>query len=372
MPMTITQLENIPTDPQKAISKTLAGATGIYYIIEKSGYRRWAWRGKLKRGTIWYPLGPATDGKLTKKFLGEEATRLKGLVDAGIDPRIHIVATTVKKVTLAEAWERYKDEYLSEVSPAYKRGQEALWKIHILKNFGHLTLDVLDSTVATQIIKPLVDRGKRTTANRLKSVLSKLWNWCEAEIPNNQLGLKNWVAKRKKYFVAPVERTLSEAEIREFMQGYKQSTAKHKNAVLFLLLTGSRQGLLHCWKDEWLKGNILEIPPRVLGAKLARHLVMGDFALKLSRSFHHPMTTASIRHAMDDILYYCNLKRVSPHTLRKTFASRALDWEEKKWEVDVLLNHKGTAIEQAYFQRDLKTLIPVAKRIEKKMLSLMK
>lgn len=388
MAYSYSQLEALPTD--KPFTKALTGRLGIYLRCYPGGRRVWVWRGTLKGETIWTQLGDFDKNAHTLKWLKGEASRCQECVDRGVHPD-YIPEPEVKPEvpTVQEAWEEYVDVYLSQVAETYKDGQLKLWPLHIQPVVGPwpiqpkpplppvpltvkpLPLDKLNTSHVDMILDKALKEGHLTTSNRLRSQISKFWNWCFRRWPDLLDGRSNPVKGRKKAEELPLERVLSEEEVRKFGAAWKKSEVKQKAAILWILLVGSRSTILTVWKSEWNGRQIALIPRKYAGAKNARHLVMGKTAVKLVQQFDHPIKEGALTSGIQSIREAAGLEDVTPRILRKTWSSLAVDWGEMPEVIDFLQNHKGSRIKQAYQQRALEPYLPVVQRVEDKMLKLL-
>lgn len=361
---------------------------GIYLRLYPTGDHQWYWRGSTKRqgvraGTaVWVHIGPFNVASWTVAALQDEAVRLRGLARRGINPNKVVPASQPEEIpTLQEAWDKFCLDFLPTRSEAYANGQKATWRRHVagenndsvkVANFPSIPLDKVSTATCIAILQPLISKGQYTTANRARSLLSKLCNWCRGLYPALLGNAPNWIAASPKQEENPEERTLSEAELKLFGKGWKASSALHKHTILWLLLTGSRGGLLQAYNSAWERGECLLIPKGTKKVKKARFVIMGKHATKLLPDMHLPVSVNGLRHAMDDIAAKGGIKgKCSPRTLRKTFSSLGADWGEMQAAIEFIQNHKGSSIQQAYLQRALDPLIPVVDRISTQMLKLM-
>ena len=369
------QLEKLRT-PDKTEVHALTGRLGIFLRMYPSGDHQWYWRGNLKQRPLWVRIGPLVSSKWTLKALQNHAVHLRDLVDQGINPNTLKKAKKESKdttPTLDEAWERFKAEYLIHLrSAAYLHGMEGSWKLHIHPNFGAMPINTVTTATAMEIVSPLLQRKKLTTANHLRSQLSVLYNWSAGRWPNKVQAL-NWTKAVKKAPVPVNERVLSKKELVALGKGFLQSRAKHKHAVLWLLLTGSRSGVLKVWDPSWVEGQLVVIPRGVEGVKLARAIVMPKAAASLLPKMTLPLTASGLRHAIDDVVSHAGITAggISSHTLRKTWSSQGADIGQPEPVIEALQNHKGSTIKQAYLQRTCEAMLPTAEKIAAHLLHVM-
>ncbi|WP_243316717.1 tyrosine-type recombinase/integrase [Geothrix paludis] len=373
MAKSYSQLEKLKT-PEQPEAHALVGRLGIYLRLYPSGDHQWYWRGTLDR-PIWVHLGPKLSAGWTLKALQDEAIRLRQLVDQGIDPNAPLAEVKPKDTTptLDEAWEMFKAQYLVPLrSTAYLDGMEKLWCLHIRPRFGSMPIDTVTTATALEVVRPLLQDKKFTTANHLRSLLSKLYNWSVGRWPNVVQAV-NWTKAVTKAEVHPDERVLTKRELVALGKGFLNSRAKHKLAALWLLLTGSRSGVLKVWDPTWIEGQIVVIPKGVQGVKKARAIVMPKSAASLVRKMTLPLTTSGLRHALDDVVSHAGITggSISPHTLRKTWSSIGADLGEPEPVIDALQNHKGSAIKQAYIRRSCEAMLPTAEKIAAHLLQVM-
>lgn len=368
------QLQKLKT-PEKAEAHALSGRLGIYLRLYPSGDHQWYWRGFLHGRAIWVRIGRRLSSVWTLKALQDEAIQLRQLVDQGIDPNAPKSKGKPKDTTptLDEAWKIFKAEYLVPLrSTAYREGMEKLWGLHVRPQFGAMRIDTVTTATAMEIVAPLLRRKKLTTANRLRAQLSKLYNWSSGRWPG-KVAAVNWAKALEKAEEHVSERILTKRELVALGKGFLNSTSKHKFATLWLLLTGSRSGVLKVWDPKWVEGQIVVIPKGVQGVKKARAIVMPKPAASLLQKMALPLTTSALRHALDDIVSHAGITTggISPHTLRKTWSSFGADIGEPEAVIDALQNHKGSAIKQAYIRRSCEAMLPTAEKIAAHLLQVM-
>jgi integrase len=372
MPRPYSQLVKLKT-PENPEAHALAGRLGIYLRLYPSGDHQWYWRGNLGLNPIWVKIGPKLSSIWTLKALQDEAIRLRQLVDKKIDPNAPKPKPVDIIPTLDEAWEAFKAEYVIPLrSAAYLRGMETLWRLHIHPRFGSMPIDTVTTETALEVVRPLLQGKKLTTANRLRSQLSKLYNWSAGRWPK-KVDAVNWTKAVSKAEVPVNERVLTKKELAALGKGFLKSQTKHRFAVLWLLLTGSRAGVLLVWNSSWVEGQFVIIPQGVEGVKKARAIVMPESAASIISKLAFPLTSSALRHAVDDIISHAGITtgRISPHTLRKTWSSLGADLGEPEPVIDALQNHKGSAIKQAYIRRSLEAMLPTAEKIATHLLDVM-
>jgi integrase len=235
-----------------------------------------------------------------------------------------------------------------------------------------MPIDTVTTETALEVVRPLLQGKKLTTANRLRSQLSKLYNWSAGRWPK-KVDAVNWTKAVSKAEVPVNERVLTKKELAALGKGFLKSQTKHRFAVLWLLLTGSRAGVLLVWNSSWVEGQFVIIPQGVEGVKKARAIVMPESAASIISKLAFPLTSSALRHAVDDIISHAGITtgRISPHTLRKTWSSLGADLGEPEPVIDALQNHKGSAIKQAYIRRSLEAMLPTAEKIATHLLDVM-
>lgn len=375
MAMTYSQLGKLRT-PEKPEAHALSGRLGIYLRLYPSGDHQWYWRGIFRNRAIWVWIGPRLSSRWTLKALQDEAIRLRQLADQGIDPNGQRSAPEPENLTptLNEAWETFKAEYVIPLrSSAYLEGMEKVWQLHVQPRFGSMRINAVTTATAMEIVRPLILDKKLTTANRLRAQLSKLYNWSAGRWPG-LVEAVNWTKAVVKAEVHVDERILTKKELAALGKGFRKSRSKHKLAILWILLTGSRSGVLKVWDPSWVDGQVVVIPRGVEGVKKARAIVMPKAAASLIPLMTLPVTTAGLRHALDDVVDHSGIRTggISPHTLRKTWSSIGADIGEPEAVIDALQNHKGSAIKQAYIRRSFEAMLPTSERIAEHLLQVMK
>ena len=199
-------------------------------------------------------------------------------------------------------------------------------------------------------------------------MISAFWRWARRRYPEHMKGQDCPTLGRKQQEEDPLEFSLSAEDLAAIGAAWKASTNPDRWAVLWMLLVGSRIGVLPVLQRSWLDGPFLQIPKRTVGAKGARWIVQGPVALKLLEDAPLPITDARIRAVLTEI---CEAAGVPchPHGLRSTMTTRSeIDLHIPRPILDVLVNHLPKKIDRAYYQWSVKPLLPYALQIEAGML----
>jgi hypothetical protein len=112
-----------------------------------------------------------------------------------------------------------------------------------------------------------------------------------------------------------------------------------------------------------VKPTHLAIPDKASGLKRCRFIVTPPVAAVLVDKIEVGLTKNQLRHCLDNICKNAGIVGVTPHTLRKTFASVGGDLGEQDDMVNALLGHSGGRITDTYVMRSIHALSPVAARI---------
>lgn len=326
-------------------------------------------------------IGLGRVGEITKEEVITKAEKFKGICDTGVDPRKH-KEDPEKALTLQDVWDRYLVEYSEgNHSDSYQQTIKDQWNRYCLKNLGDQERPLAKEElfeVNTVTIDRLLNHMVKVmeigpTANRTWAMLSGLWTWARRAYPGLQL-IPNPFEGWTKFDEVVNERILTEAELRRWGAAFNRSKSTLKHNLLFLLLTGARSGPLVHWDKRWYQPGVnwLSIPEKTKGVKKIRFICMPEAARNIFHLLVVPVSHSSLETAMDGVCALAKIEGATPHTLRKTMASLAVDsWDEDEDTINRLIGHLPTKVEQAYLRRTTPKLQAVAERVGARMWELL-
>jgi Arm DNA-binding domain len=177
-PLTIMALENLkPTSRRREVSD--GGMPGLYFVIQPSGKRSWAYRYRFNGRPRKWTIGPcpAIDLK-TARELAREALRK---VATGADPcaekkaaklaptGLDLIETVTSRFVAQHAKRKLKAATAREIERLLEKEVVAPWRGRRLSQIGRADIhDLLDGIVA---------RGSPVTANRVLAWLRRMCSW---------------------------------------------------------------------------------------------------------------------------------------------------------------------------------------------------
>lgn len=384
------------------------GYKNLYVMVTERGAKSWYFRGVITRGgekkiPINYMLG--SYGEMNRSEAEDMADVIRHGCSMGTDPRCQtgtLEEVECVETTLQHYWEEFDQKYLKDPnkpkSPAYIKYQWWAWRKYCAAIEAGPEVDVLpipllntENRIGTMQVK-MIDTGTMerlfwplsatpTTYNRLRAMLHKFYNWCMAWYPREFLSNPVRVAKAEENDSR--DRNLSVDELHRFGKAWRESTNVYKDNILFMLLTGSRAGIIVNWDPAWIQEEpypFLKIPPKTPGTKNTRFVILPTTVKtllpKISKTPNHLLATC-----LDQICKNADIVETDEcplpclHDLRRTFSSRAGDIDESDDQTNAVLGHststdidgrakKGASrVSDTYLRRAIPPLVPVAERI---------
>jgi len=384
------------------------GYKNLYVMVTERGAKSWYFRGVISKGggkktAINYMLG--SYGEMNRSEAEDMADVIRHGCSMGTDPRSQtgmLEEVDCADTTLQHYWEEFDLKYLQDPNkpkaPAYIKYQWWAWKkycaaiepdpegkvlpvplVHAENRIGSMAIRMIDTGTMERLFWPL--SATPTTYNRLRAMLHKFFNWCMAwyprEFPSNPVR----VAKADENDSR--NRNLSVDELHRFGKAWRESTNVYKFNILFLLLTGSRAGIIVNWDPAWIQEepySILRISSRTPGTKNTKFVILPTpvkaFLPKISKTPNHLLATC-----LDQICKAAGIVEAEElplpclHDLRRTFSSRAGDIDESDDQTNAVLGHStstdidgrakrgASRVSDTYLRRAISPLVPVAERI---------
>lgn len=217
------------------------------------------------------------------------------------------------------------------------------------------------------------------TANRVKALVSKMFNWARRRV-DSLSGVANPATGYERHAETPRERRLSEAEVIRLGEEYRKSPDPLRAVALFLLLTGSREGVAFNLRPEnkFPDEGLLRFEPRTPGLKGCRKVYFSRTAASLLEKFPTVVVKRSLWRSWSEFRDDAGLgpkplkkgavprtedKGVSLHDLRRSWSSIGVDLGHDGGVVDAVQGHSIGKIRGTYQQRSDPVLAKVAEEI---------
>lgn len=197
---------------------------GLVLRITDKGVRTFAFRFRhpLTRKTLRFTIGNYPDD-VSLKAAREKARELAEQVGAGVNP-IEARATE-RKAAPTRTFTALAERYMTEHAHRHKKPRSAAedrrnLDLHVLPKWGKRDYRTIRRAEVIELIEGIIAAGKSTAANRVHSVISKVFSFAiDAELLE-----ANPCARLKKRGVERVaKRVLDDAEIRLFWRGIIRS-----------------------------------------------------------------------------------------------------------------------------------------------------
>jgi integrase len=336
-----------------------SAVTGFGLKVTPRGKKVFIFEYRIGRRTRRQTLGKY--GDWTVYSARKEAERLRGLVRSGGDPASEKRAARVG-ATMTEALAEFDSRHIKQhLKVTTARGYRQIISREVLPNLGRQKLTDIEQRDISKLHSTKHDNPY--LANRILAVLSKFFNWCEAE-GARPVG-SNPCKRITRFKEEARERFMSPAEMMRFADALDAEQAAGSSPFAFaalrlLLLTGARRDeiLTLRWEYVDLGGNRLWLPDSKTGKKavflppaaveLLAHLprVEGNpFVIVGSKAGGHLVglrkiwTRARRRAGLDDV-------RI--HDLRHSFASAAVANGMSLPMLGKLMGHKSVQTTARY------------------------
>jgi integrase len=321
-------------------------------------------------------LGRYPDTSLSDARIKAEEARKA--IKSGVDPQEKPAepdpadAEPETPKTVAALAAAFLEEYVKPTSSAgwAKRAERAI-NIDIVPAIGAMAPAEVEREHVQALLAGVVKRGARVWANRVRAVISKMFNWTIEE--STGWGVKNnpcWGTRRRKEKKRRV--ALERHNVAAFWNAVGRSNSirpREKMILRLILATGQRSGeVCSMAKDELdLDGERVWIIPEWKTKNRRKHLVpLSDLAISLIRSAiessgNSPQVFPSyapgkwksrgaphIRPAaISTALKESMIAAVRPHDLRRT-AATCLSPICGRFMVERILNHSDPSVTDTY------------------------
>jgi integrase len=335
---------------------------GLYYQITPSGHKSWVVRGQLKGKAILRTLGPFAGYKLS--LAEEDGRKIKAMIDDGQDPAKK-PEPVAPPVLLKEIWVEYERVTRTRHSASYHLCQKRDWKKFLEPIWGDLPAKSIDSGMVNRML----DLQTKSVCNKLIDQIACMWAVGQLYFPADNL--VSPVIGRKRHTLKPRERFITAEEAPKLGKAWMECTHHDKYMLLWLLLTGSRDGIVLHWQPRWQTAvDRLEFPEGEPLVKKARFVVIPSLAQPLVKRFI-PTTINRLVRLCYRLAEAAGIPKFSPHDLRRSFATFGVDINETDDQINSLLNHTRGKVTESYLKRNVPPLIPCAERISSHIVKLL-
>ena len=365
------KLYRVPVDGCRNLYLQVTGKPG-------APVRSWVFRYRLRGKDGSYTIGRYPEVS-TKKAMGK-ADVLRTDIKDGKDPNEIRKATRAKAKPVpvsapidttplfrAVAEDFFNGHVKVKNQPSMQKYQRWALDKRVLPVLGEMKVTDVTAQVITKFLDDLA--GTPVTANRVKSLLSKMFNWAGRRV-DVLSGASNPAQGHERHTETPRERRLTEDEIRAIGESYR-GTGEYwgpglfelRHALVFLLLTGARSGVVLCQtsSNQFPEEKMLRFDPKTPGLKGCRAVFLPAAAVKILPKIPFGIDRNHLWRS------WLHLRpdgcKCSIHDLRRTFASIGADLGYDEALVDAVLGHSRGKIRDTYFHRADPTLLAVTEKI---------
>ena len=346
--------------------------TGLFLIVQPSGVKSWAWRGRI-------------DGKPRKLTLGrypahsladarDWACALTRQRDGGINPlaereraaKATAAAAHLAALTVDVAFNAYMEaEGASRKSAREKR---RLYDASFKPAIGTMSLHAVDRAAVEAVIAAKC-KMHPTSANRLVSLIKRFFRWCVTKGHHQtRLSVDPTANITKPADEVRRDRVLSDYELKLFLAALRDEDDTFAVPMRLLLLTGARRS--EVFEARWVEFDMMTgdwlLPASRSKNKLAHLLPLSEAAMGLIAAIPNAMRSpllfasnrtpsnavsgiskmvARIRKRMEELAAQDG-REVSHwqiHDLRRTVATGMVALKIHPHEVEAVLNHVSGA-----------------------------
>jgi integrase len=313
---------------------------GLVLCVQPTGNRSWKCIYSIRgRGPRWYHIGNARS--IAYADARKIARKIAGQVAAGGDPHGERAAVRGRG-SFEQVSKRYVEERAKKQNKSWRQA-DALVTRYVIPHLGRFDVGNIRradvKSMLASIEKPIL-------ANQVLAATSAIFNWCVLEevIENNPCrGIARNITTDR-------ERTLSDSELSAFWPHLSP-------ALRAILLTGQRPGeIIHMCrehvKDEWweMPGDPkpeLSWPGTKNGASHRVWLSAPVMAL-LPDVLMGGESIGQLQRTMRIISKQLGVEKVTPHDLRRTFATSVTRFGHGEPAMDRILNHRKGGVSTVY------------------------
>jgi integrase len=337
-----------------------ARGQNLALAVYPTGAKVWLFIYSRKPRKRWHKIGRLERVGLSEAR--EEATRLANEVFQGRDPKAAAEAAAAKNAdTFAAVYDRYLEEWAKVRNKSWPQA-DYLIKKHVLPRWGKTNIADIARRDARELHSYL-SRDRLVLADSVLAAASVVFTWGMKQevVEANPCRLIDKNPKNER------DRVLSDSELPLVWEAFDSVGPVVAAALKTILLTGQRGGEVLRMRREHIRDGFWEMPGKKvldlgwLGTKnknphrvylstKVRDLI-GDGAT--GRVFARAgRLDAAMRKISSDLQL---VPPVTPHDLRRSFATRVAELGYSEEAVDRLSNHKRKRMRRVYIRHNYAT-----------------
>jgi integrase len=375
----VTKLNNRIIERAKAgdTDKYMADGGGLFLRVMRNGTKTFCFRYTFGPKRRLLSLGPFPT--LSLADARARANDFRKQIFDGQDPLKDVEETPAgsdRGPTVEQLIENWTERYAKKT---YKRLNTQLSMVEkdILPIIGEIPVKDVTKKHVSKVINMVIDRGAHVKANRVLSLMRTIFAYAaeHGEIAESPVTMtRKGAGGREK----PKNRVLSPAEIHTFLAAVASHTGfmtwRTKRILQLILLTAQRPGEVAGmqWAHVDLEARLWRLPAAIVKSE-RDHIVhlsgeaaaIIEFAQKKTAGQHYvfgsmrekgqPTGTQTLSMALLRMFKggeFGNMKRFTPHDLRRTAATGMADLSVHAHVVEKILNHRMKGVMAVYNYSD--------------------
>jgi len=214
-----------------------AGQPGLYLIVQPNGKRSWAVRYRFSGQPRKYTLPGFPSLPVAHKLARAALNAVADGRDPAAEKRAaaHGAGGDLFKTVAADF---FKHHVQAKNGPRYTRETERMLAKDVLPSWGDKRIQDISKRDVLELLRAIQDRGGGLTANRVLSVVKRLFNWC---IEQDILAASPGASVKRPLPETSRERVLTDDEILRLWQALDRVDGPFGPFAKLLLLTGQRR-----------------------------------------------------------------------------------------------------------------------------------
>ncbi|MEN9503073.1 MAG: hypothetical protein RI964_2358 [Pseudomonadota bacterium] len=363
--LNLTQIRQLPRPAKNFHEYTVGSVTGLKVRVQASGVRSWVFKykrnGKIKCITLGRVEGlPAAQAE-------SAARQLRRKVEDGHDPVAEKVALRAANLAAEQQAHNADDDnptfqtFAADFIERYSKPRKKSWRVdvydlnkYINPFIGAVRIRDVTRRDIVKVLDKLRDRGANTMANRLRALLSRMFNWAIGKCLLEANPVKHTERTKEK----SRERVLSDSEIRQLWSCTGDDSI---GLVLrFMLLSAKRVGEVSSIKWSDIYDGAIHINNTKNGTNDCIPISAGmQVVLDAAKTLHGNgayvfqgkcggVKECSVRRYMQRIWGKAVVNAPTPHDLRRTAATRISMGGCSRLVLSKILNHVDTSVDGIY------------------------
>lgn len=327
--------------------------TGLAVRITKTGHKSFVYRYRFNNRVKRFTIGSYPKISLAKAR--DEAKELAYKISQGIDPLQEKKnrKSLPQPKTFYDLTEAFKKQHLPMLKPSTQKSYRSRIDNEILPALKDRTIKSITKGEIIDLLENIVyDRGKPVHANRVRSILSIMFNFAAQ---------RDWSEKNPVKLIAPMgkeksrERVYTEDEIKELWEAFSVQREPVRSVLMILLTCGQRKSETCKMRWRHIKDNVWIIPKELAKAGRTHYVPLSPLAQEIinqldqstpfvfQSSKRENMPIQRLQEAVRRIRKLTGIDDFRIHDMRRTAATYMAELGTDRTILGKVLNHKGLA-----------------------------